>query len=988
MKCFCTAMSALLCAPLFATNLFPNPEFDKGIADIFLDYAKDTVKVTIFTEEHTWNKCLRIDNIRYCRKKIDGKEMNISYACVFFGTSPKLPGIPVKPNTVYEFSLELKGNVNVGVHCHEWTGADFWKDGRVIKIKNMEPFTVSGEWTVVKGTFQTSANAKYAALDVQLWGEERYKNLPKLGTYILIDKVRMEEKADLLGSFGSMPVKDAGISVKKTIVPDMTVSGFLDYAKNTPAKADTFMTICQTDDGLKITMKCMEPDMATLKTSVVNDGGNPWNDDCVEFLFAPQTKDRALSQFVVAAGGGRWMGYGTNETIKDFDAWNAKVSRDADSWTVEAVIPYAALGFASRPADGTIIGFNVARNRKGMEKAEITSWCFGGGTFHNTERYGNLLPNGAQKFFIARQLALLTEAKRIGATTLANRIAAWKMPSDPCALVKDISVFEAEIRNVHLDKLKCVIVPLDPTDDPTIPIIPQRLANLPGKITARAAENEFKPIPIGIVNLLGRAEEFRIVVGSFHPRDGSELGGLICGNRYFPKTNMKLYRGVRVKDGDNATHGLRYDALAPMDTTQTVIVMPREATPVWAIFDTRGVAPGIYRGEVRVIPLGETASIDSNTYRYSGPMVCLPFEFEVLPFKLDPKPVLSQFLFQSANRNRAFFNMLVDYGSDSILVSIWKFRIHFNSDGSVKDCDPSNPIEEMKLYLAWAKERGIGDDFKIGIAYNAYFIFRDIFAKKQFKYGTVEWERAWTSFVKMLEHARVKAGVENRNFFVEIWDEPGLKDMKEFELASKLMHKACPDMQIMVTGAACGIPTKTMESLIDCISHWCFWGSNYFTSEEYAPVLAKLRVAKRNISVYRCDTTMRIDLQKYYRSYPWTALAYGADMCNLYQFMTYQHTFKDWKTACEGEIALDASGVPISTIRQECFRIGMTDLRYYRKLDEVLKSSKTTDVNLLREAQDFLKTAPKKLGITHNFDEKLAEQSREKMIDLILLLSK
>jgi len=172
------------------------------------------------------------------------------------------------------------------------------------------------------------------------------------------------------------------------------------------------------------------------------------------------------------------------------------------------------------------------------------------------------------------------------------------------------------------------------------------------------------------------------------------------------------------------------------------------------------------------------------------------------------------------------------------------------------------------------------------------------------------------------------------------------------------------------------------------LSHWCFWSTKYFTGKEYAPLLKELREKGKNISFYTCEVTMRLDLQKYYLTHPWRALAYGLDMCNLYQFLTHLYPTADWKIASYGNTALMASGNPVSTIRLENLRIGNTDIKYMAKLAEVLKNSKTKDAGLRAEAEKFLKETPKLVGVDMAHDPAQHVQAREKAIDLILQLMK
>ena len=454
----------------------------------------------------------------------------------------------------------------------------------------------------------------------------------------------------------------------------------------------------------------------------------------------------------------------------------------------------------------------------------------------------------------------------------------------------------------------------------------------------------------------------------------------------FPPEKIRLFRGVRVKDGDEKTHGLRFDPLAPMDITSTVVVMPDQATPVWAIFDTSGVTPGRYSGVIRVIPLGQAVTM-KNKRVVKTSTSDLPFELEVLPFELSRTPALPQFYFGSAYGNREIFRMMLDYGLNVPLINTWGFNVRYQPDGSVRECRTSGPEREIRRILEWAQEAGMEKDIQIGVAYSAYKIFCDIHAKKQFKFGTPEWEKAWRGHIRAIEEVRKKCGVPNDRFFVELWDEPHAKDMQEVLRSVKIAHETAPEMNFMITFASWEIPPGELEKLIPYLSHWCFWSTKYFTDKKYAPLLSRLRAEGKNISFYTCETTMRLDLQKYYLTHPWRALACNLDMCNLYQFLTHWYATNDWTRSAVGNVALIASGHPVSTIRLENLRIGSTDLKYMAKLAEVLKQSDTQDKTLRAEAERFLKETPERVGITRAHDPSARAEAREKAIDLILKLT-
>ena len=960
-------------------NLIVNSDFDKPLdRECRFDAAPGTIGMQIFTEDRTWNRCLKVGLLRYAGNK-DGKAVNAS---VRIGGNERDPGFPVKPNTIYSYSLEVKGNWKGKVCAWNWKGSDYWKDAkRIEKIRGQTSFEPGGEWTVVKGTFQTGADAKYAAIGIVLWGEERYKNLPAIGSYVLLDNVRVSEKSDLLDSAKKDSAPSYSVQLKKAVVPGRTVTGFVKLKTGEKPDADTEFEVLPGDDGITLNITCFEPRMSELKADISGCGGKVWRDDVLEIFFGPVVNDRTLSQFAVSAGGGRWMGRGggTETDMADYEKWSAEVTRGEDRWTAKVGIPYELLGWQGKPDRASVIPFNLCRTRKPV--SELSSYSFASNSFHDVKEYALFWLSDPKIWFAREKDELIRQAEPLRKKDLSDRIADWQL-TDPAESYRQAMIFRKEIESARLGSRTFAVTPVSPSSDPAIPMIPAELAELPDRVRIRAAVNEFKALPLAVTNLLDRPEEYRIVIAAVNGNT-EESGLKRQDGTLFPPEKLKLYRGIRVKDGDGENHGFRYDPLAPMDITSTVVVMPKEAAPVWAVFDTAGVPPGVYSGVIRVIPLGQAGIREKDKWKYA--MADLPLEFEVLPFEISRAPAIPQFFFGAAFGGRETFRMMMEHDINAMLINPWRIKASFEPDGSLKSADISEPEEEIRNLQEYAREMGMEKELRIGFVYSAYLIFRDVHSRKQFKWGTPEWKKAWQEYVKLMDSLRKKCGIPAESCFVEIQDEPKAEEMAELIAAAEAACEAAPDLNLMLTVASWDLPRKDMQALAPYIHHWCFWGTKYF-GREYAPFLDELRRAGKKIALYSCDTSLRLDLQKYYLTHAWRALACGMDMCCLYEFMTYRYASADWKQTPYGSTALMASGKPVSTIRLECLRIGSTDIKYMKKLADLLKDPANRDHPQREEIGKFLRDAPKQVGITMAHDPKISAQTREKAIDYILLL--
>lgn len=161
---------------------------------------------------------------------------------------------------------------------------------------------------------------------------------------------------------------------------------FLSAGNGDPADAQTTVKCLVTEDNLVFGIRCSEPLMDQLKTSITADGDlGTWNDDSVElFIDAKATHERYLHVMVSAAGYGCsvWMptgGKGPTPRIA--------VSRNADSWTAEVAIPLAS--FAQEGDTARQWGLHICRNRKPQNATYFWAWV--GSSNHTPSKYGRLV---------------------------------------------------------------------------------------------------------------------------------------------------------------------------------------------------------------------------------------------------------------------------------------------------------------------------------------------------------------------------------------------------------------------------------------------------------------------------------------------------------------------------------------------------------------------------------------------------------------------
>ncbi len=188
----------------------------------------------------------------------------------------------------------------------------WWKSNKRIKT-SLGGIKVTKNWIKYRGTFRTETDTKPAALGIQLWADEKLVKRDGWhpGQFLLIDNVSVKERS------AAFTAKQEPAGKIEAVPVLFAPSKNNNFGENIP-----FEIACDKD---KITITTTLPP-STPKKSVKENGRDVWADDVVEVFFGPPKKaDRVFSQFVLASGGGRYMGNGQRE-LKNYDRWNGKVS--------------------------------------------------------------------------------------------------------------------------------------------------------------------------------------------------------------------------------------------------------------------------------------------------------------------------------------------------------------------------------------------------------------------------------------------------------------------------------------------------------------------------------------------------------------------------------------------------------------------------------------------------------------------------------------
>lgn len=957
---------------LHAANLLPDPEFDQSIRSCTIDCVPNTFRITHFTEPRTWNKTMCLNFLKPVKK--EGKPDSCS-VCVLWGTD-KNGGVPVKPNTFYRYSLECKGKLPPGssfVHIIEWSGDKKWEGRRRVPLNDgmaIDRFDVTpDEFIVKKGTFRTGPAAMRAALAVNVRGNAKDGNLPSPGDYLLIDKILLEELP---------PAVPQNVQSGKTVQvqPVRLLS-----CGESPQKDFTGLRSRQNaGNATSVAVKIMDETFQVTVSGNHSPRKSFQAGDRMEIIFDPTLRQQEIHHFSISFDGTRmWNGIPVSPTDK---RWNAEVlPGNGDTvWLARFTIPFSLLGL-TKPSvqSGILLGFNAANYRN--QGLRYFTWNPIDRDFHNPALFGRILTGDGY---------FEKEISRLQKMVASNPDAAQfrKQTENVQKLAGNQKKFD-ELRRLELELHRLLsgnqvfsLTECLPTHSSEIPVRPD-FQERKNEFSVTAAGNEIRPFTLLLSNHTRRFEEYRVSV--FHPgAAGSECPGLKGDNgKIFPAEQICILRGVQVKDGEGKLHGLRFDPLVP--ASAGIFSVPANDTGlIWINFNTDKIPPGRYSGMIRVVPLGEELT-QANTDRlaYIGKWREFPLTVNVLDFKLSPEPVIPINMFSRAC-SREMFRTMAELGIRDFHYHPWNFQMVFNNDGSLRSFDDSRAEKHFAELRRWAEDCGIAGKMRFSVAYSLYPRFRNLWGMKKFKVNTPEWERGWAECVRSLAKSFRKLNVKPEECMLELWDEPPPADFDELYQALRIARESAPELRWMVTFDSRKLPLDKLRKLQDLLDVWIFWGKGYFTDPGYGAFIRELRKNGKEVGFYTCYTSMRQNLNEYYRLHGLWAWVHKLQVAALYQMIDQPHNFNgisNWRQACRGGVMYMAGTTPVTSVRMECFRLGHTDIRYFQLLESLLKKNPAHPA--AAEAGKFLVDELRDTVYKYPYDKQRSEQQRTRCIDLI-----
>lgn len=952
-------------------DLFVRGDFDNAEPSLKGDVLANGGAVSLFVEDANWNRCGRLE-ISQAHTNADG---TVTYsACAFVGGDGETPGVPVKGDTLYDFSFEVRSDTvkRIGVKFQDWQTGVWAKDSKSGKTSLEDVFVRPG-WSCYKGTFRTHAGATRAALALQMWQSTKFPPVTlAVGDSILFDNVKIEAARDVAqmlvcGEHADVPSPVARVKAARS---GEAFDDLLRFARVRGAVgsmgAKTTVTLSAGVKSLNARFVCEEPDGVRIGSA-----DNVWSGDVLELYFGPAAGnvDRTKTQFAWNPAGAK-IAMKSGVAMPEWaDRWTVRTRVEEKGYASDLEIPYELLGFRTAPAIGEIIALNACRTRKG----ECGCWAPVREGFGEVERFGC--------FVFGEWNDALKNVWNSGVKAETRE-----------AFESAVQKLETERRDARFAALKrkpFTVARVPMTSDFSCPFTPPESFEPAERIDVKAAVNEVTGIPVAILNLTGRAEQYlvRLETSTEDPRRTWRSG---YDGRYgldgLEPERVTLREALRFKDTDQAPCTLRLDPLPEAGDALAVMVPPKEAGVVWIDFNLMDAKPGTYAGRLRVIPLGEPAKFDPvsgfHNRQYEGEMQDVPFALEVRPIVLSKASKRPGCFFQSPV-DRSHAKMMVEAGAGMFQLSPWSVKYEYDGDTGAIHLDRPKPetveaIASLRRHAAWARE--------LGVERPTFFVGFSCYDTAMKTYGCkalplAERARRFVNFVKAVEHVMHEAGLVDSDYTIETFDEPDVNRAEEIVAVHRATKAACPGVNLTLTMGASRADIGFFNRVADCTDSWILWDGFYFQQKKNLDFNAAQIARGVGVSHYTCSTSPRTPLYREYRLHAWFGEYHKLSGNHFYWFEDCMGGYgqPDFKVCTAGGLVYRNFGRTIPSIRYMNLRQGVQDVKYLDRLREIAGDRD--------EVKEFLEKAVQKVMVSDMHDKTTPDRMREKAAELILKYS-
>ncbi len=166
------------------------------------------------------------------------------------------------------------------------------------------------------------------------------------------------------------------------------VSGFTRYNKPELMEVQTSFRVGYDQRYLYFGVHCDEPNAKRLSpTAAGRDTGQVFRGETIEIFVDPRHDHQSYYQFAANLANAFY------DSRRSDPTWNCQARTAtrivADGWELEVALPWADLGV--EPKTGTVVGFNVCRDRYAGGAREWSNWSQTKANFHDPVRFAHLV---------------------------------------------------------------------------------------------------------------------------------------------------------------------------------------------------------------------------------------------------------------------------------------------------------------------------------------------------------------------------------------------------------------------------------------------------------------------------------------------------------------------------------------------------------------------------------------------------------------------
>ncbi|HEX7008802.1 MAG TPA: carbohydrate-binding family 9-like protein [Phycisphaeraceae bacterium] len=590
------------------------------------------------------------------------------------------------------------------------------------------------------------------------------------------------------------------------------VEAFVDNQGGSAPQASTRAYIGRDEDHLYVAFVCQEPQMDRVVSQEAGlHGDGIWNNDCVELFIAPDPGGPGYLHFIVDVAGQQYDALG--EDNWGFNPpWQAAVSREAQSWSVEMAIPWASLG-VEPPGSGALWRANLCRERKAQD--ELSAWRPTHGSFASPGAFGAWVFDSLADHLLGLSAELQPPAEdwpaelRPQAQRWRAEMEAWRKQVKSIRGAMDEQAFAAhhlrlaQLRR-DLDKLRFAAakamgqrfvvtqaLPYEAFDGQASP----DAAPL-GPIELTLLRGEWQDLAFNITNLSDEPLVLRCTVryGQDDELDYARLG--------LPGLTVLWQQAIPVAAADGR---IVYDAIIPQ-SAGLVHIPPGRTAQAWLSIHADEQAPSQAQGRIEIQPID----------MQGGEPVQAPIAVMTLPVQLTQDPPIHCFTWNFAGEPiesqprwwRAHLIDLVEHGVDVCMISSLNHlpRMRASSDGTM----PTD-LDFAKLDRLLEATSGL---------FRLYWLNLDIFEKARLRddliglpFGTPAYERAFKEwFSQVLAHFQSR-GVGTDKLLVNPYDE---SVSEECRLLARWVKEVDPSVRIVIDSSTPDVEVaQQMDALTD-----------------------------------------------------------------------------------------------------------------------------------------------------------------------------